>query len=112
MPIIYSWLFFALLIIQPTPSAAESIEHTTCASISELAETVMEARMNGISMKDSMAINENHENELLKDILRGLIIEAYNTPLYYTEEAKENQKREFSNAAYLSCIKALTKPKE
>lgn len=72
-----------------------------CENVSVLAKSIMGARQSGVSISKVMQLANGSA------LLESLIIAAYSKPSFSTEQYKEEVIREFSDDAYLSCIKTL-----
>jgi len=72
-----------------------------CESVSGLAKSIMGARQSGVSISKIMQLANG------STLAESLIIAAYGKPSFSTEQYKEEVIREFSDEAYLSCIKTL-----
>jgi len=75
-----------------------------CSKLSEMAESVAEARYNGVAMRniiDRMKV----DNESYESIIISVIDEAYSLPNYSTDEYQQRAIREFGNEVYRTCIK-------
>lgn len=89
------------------PAHAEDDWRAMCNSVASIAETIMKARQDGVSMAKMMEIPEPEGSNGLGE---GLIIAAYESPRYSTEEMQTRSIEEFRDKAYLQCVKAI-KPK-
>jgi len=91
------WLLSAFILcaaIWHTNANAE----TNCESVAGFAETVMEARQKGVSLVKMMQATDNK-------LLQAIIMEAYETPRYSTEEYQARKIGEFRDSWYLACLK-------
>lgn len=82
-------------------------EKQYCNSLYEFAEVAMQVRQNGMSLKDALAKTPQPNTEAEKEIvplLHAILYDAYEQPLYHTEEYKKEIVTEFSKDVYLACI--------
>lgn len=91
------------IVFAVTISSAQASE--ICDAQSKLANTIMEARQNGMPMRQMMNIVGNDGDESTK-LSRILVKAAYEVPRYHSEDMKARTATEFSNEVYLMCIKA------
>jgi hypothetical protein len=108
----------SFLIAYPVLSYAEekSIPSKTeqCTEIELLANTIMTVRQAGVSMSKIMkSINTVElisENDILMNELgTTLIVEAYEMSRFSSESYKKRAIEDFSNKAFLTCFKTLSK---
>ena len=72
-----------------------------CTFISESAELIMQLRQSNAPIADVLKITEDFE------VLLELVIKAYETPRYNSEEYKDNAIIDFSNLAMVSCLQSF-----
>jgi hypothetical protein len=89
-------LFFA--VAQPT--LAEEKEQNVCESMGELAYMVMELRQEGVPMSQTMQISDS-------DLVKAIIVEAYDYPRFSTQEYKEKAADDFRNEVEVECYKTF-----
>lgn len=89
-------LILIFSIIYYSNSAFATDRHDICETQSKLARAIMAKRQANESIVELMDFMIYH---------RELIITAYETPLLSDENEKRRVIREFSNDAYLECIK-------
>ncbi len=94
-------LVFAFIPI--TSVFAEDKDLVSCEQFEQMARTIMDGRLSGVSMSAMMAVPGGSELSKL------LIIEAYEKPKYSSEERKKEAISEFGNQIYLQCIKSRSK---
>jgi len=96
-------LVSTLLLSMPIYSSAED---DICGSLESLAGRIMESRQNDIPM--SALVNEltKMEDKKLADLVRQMIIDAYEISSYSSDSYKEKAVLEYRNSIYLECIKA------
>ncbi|MBV2181679.1 MAG: hypothetical protein KUL86_10670 [Castellaniella sp.] len=85
-------------------AANDAQKHTpqeTCKHASELAEKIMLARQSGFPAADAMDVAGDSE------IVRRMVIQAYKSPKFLTEESKKAQAVEFGNRMYVECAGAI-----
>lgn len=74
-----------------------------CTLVSELAETIMTARQNGVAMARMLEIADGNT------LTEGLVMEAYDHPSYSTESVQQRTIRNFADRQMNACMKALRK---
>lgn len=77
--------------------------HETCVSVSELAETVMSSRLNGVKIVDAMEVANGAG--AMKSLMTEIVSNAYKTYGYKTDEYKESTVKDFGATYYLDCMK-------
>ena len=90
-------LFFA--VAQPALAGAEGEQHV-CESMGELAYMVMELRQEGVPMSQTMQISDS-------ELVKAIIVEAYNYPRFNTQEYKEKAAEDFRNEVEVECYKTV-----
>lgn len=75
----------------------EDSRDTECTMVSSLARSVMKSRQDGANMAEMM--------EGANEVLRRLAVEAYSQPRYSSPEYIQKAIDDFSNDAYLACVK-------
>jgi hypothetical protein len=75
-----------------------------CQQLGELAKGVMHNRQIGVNMSDMMKVANRGRPE--DSVLRDLVIMAYGTPQYSTDEMQASVVQEFANKVQLSCYTA------
>ena len=80
-----------------------------CNSMYDLAETIMNARQNGMTMKKSkeIIVTTVSDDKNLVEIAKSLVNWAYSKPMYNSEEFKQNETNKFAEEAYYSCKDAM-----
>ncbi len=92
-------IFGALIFSQPV------IADEMCTSIEFLAKSAMEFRQKGVAM--STVINGFvEEGQPEAELYKTIIIEAYDSPRFSTEEYQKSEIIEFSNKWYSACLKS------
>lgn len=71
-----------------------------CNSLSEAAKSTMERRQEGVSMRKVMEIAKGNK------LLESVVISAYDSPRYSTEEMQARSVEDFRDKWYLECIKS------
>jgi len=84
----------------PAPQPARPpTKQERCANVAQLAETVMQQRQRGASMRELMSrVPDN-------DVARRIIMAAYEEPRYNTREYQQNEIRDFENKYFLECMR-------
>lgn len=77
---------------------------STCKAFSQMSGSIMKARQAGVDMSAMMEAKQSDE-EATK-IAHQVIIEAYGSPRWSTNQNREKAIADFANDKYLSCIKA------
>lgn len=93
----------AAIVFAVTVSSAQA--NDMCDGQSKLANTIMEARQNGMPMRQMMNIVGNDGDASTK-LSRALVKAAYGVPRYHSEGMKTRIATEFSNEVYLMCLEA------
>lgn len=88
----------ALALIASMPATAQVSEF--CKEINEISETIMKKRQNGVQM--IALLNIAGDNEIVKKI----IMDAYDVPMYSVEANKEREIVNFANQWLSACIKS------
>lgn len=97
-------LLFATLLIMPLVANAG-----TCESLSDLSGSIMKARQAGVSMQKAMAIANDGNKEALNNYTRLQVIKAYDSPRFTTDDYQMRAISDFSDEAYLECVKVVNK---
>lgn len=93
---------------KPKEVDIEAEKSKACGSVSDFAESVMEARLRGIPIQDALgAIDGSDMSAVYKSTFKGVIIQAYKQPNFSTDEYKKEAIREFALKQYLACISAF-----
>jgi hypothetical protein len=100
------WMIFLMTaaILAAGPAWAESSGMSTqdaCKKYSQIAEKIMTWRQDGKSMPKMMTDFGDSE------IMRAMIIDAYNTPRYNSQEYRQRSIENFRDEVYLHCITTL-----
>lgn len=77
-----------------------------CSTVAYLAGSIMSSRQNGIALDDILKAIDGSGSERIRDVSRGMVLDAYEAPRYSTENAKQREITEFKNKWQLSCIKS------
>jgi len=99
-----------LLVIVATAlstSSAFSQSQSLCESVEKIARGIMTKRQNGESMSAIMRTADSVESEVLQNLSRSMIIDAYETPRFHTKEYKNNVIGDFADKYYLACVKGM-----
>ncbi len=86
------------------PAFAEN-DMEVCASIAEAAKLAMELRQMNIPMIQVLKITEGHTGSEA-ELMRGIILEAYNQPRFSVDKNQKNAVTDFENKVLLECLKA------
>ena len=71
-----------------------------CPTVVELAEQIMSARQAGVSIAKMMEVMSN-------EFQRKLVLEAYQVPVYTTQEYRDSETTEFGNRQGVACYEAM-----
>lgn len=85
----------AVAIVAATSAAAET-KQETCTLIGQLAAVIMEKRQDGVDMSRLMEIADT-------ELVRELVIFAYDTPRFSSEGYKRTAVQDFANEAMGVC---------
>lgn len=93
-------VFLMIALMIPLAAQAEKRDVSGfCGAVGDLAKTVMEKRLAGMSMRSMVAIAG--DNPLTTE----MVMQAYGSPAYQTETAQERAIREFETKWYLDCLR-------
>lgn len=85
----------AVAIVAATGAAAET-KQETCTLIGEIAAVIMEKRQDGVDMSRLMEIADT-------ELVQRMVIFAYDTPRYSSEDYKRSAVQDFANEAMGVC---------
>lgn len=98
-----------LLLIAAAPTAAQTADiDTVCNLIGKIAAPTMELRQSGKPIGEMMTLAAASA-EAIRPMARMMVVQAYESPAYGTDESKNRAVREFSNSSQLACYKTLMK---
>jgi hypothetical protein len=101
-------IIISIILLSSSVHAEENDIYSLCSDLSGLSNKIMTARQNGASMPKLMdAMTNKIPDGKLNNIVRELIISAYETSRYNSEEIKARKISDFENETYLSCVKEL-----
>ena len=81
-----------------------------CGAMASLAEIAMTRRQDGTSMGDLLNLIEaKGDNPALIEVARKVVLIAYETPHYTTEEVQQRTIGDFRDQMHLECLKGLDK---
>jgi hypothetical protein len=86
----------AAVAIVAASSAVAETKQETCTLIGKLAAVIMEKRQDGVDMSSLMEIAES-------EIVKRMVIFAYDTPRYSSEDYKRTAVQDFANEAMGVC---------
>ena len=95
-------LIVALTLTSPFVLATEDKISKHCPGVAAIAKSVMEARQENVPMARMMEVSDT-------ELLREMVVAAYDRPAYRTENVKARAIRDFENEWYLNCVKAFSK---
>lgn len=82
----------------------DSEKSELCRVVKELAEVTMDNRLSGVDVVESMRIANSASSDE-RALVREIVIKAYSSPNYKTDEYKESAIKDFGTEYYLDCIK-------
>lgn len=94
----------SLLLALSIPSYADVDADSFCESIMEAAEVTMRSRQTGVSAVEAIELANNATGSI-RDMLREMIVKAYSSPRYSTDEYRESAADDFATDYYIECIK-------
>lgn len=97
----------SLILALTRPSFASDAEDI-CGQISISSEEIMNARLEGVSIIDSMKAAGKGDNPASR-LLKLTVREAYSEPAYTNRNDKKTAIKEFGIKKYLECMKHLNK---
>ena len=83
-------------------------KETFCNRLGSMSESLMTARLEGVSLSKILAVNEAAPADL-QPLLNAIVTEAYESPAYSTEKMKTKAITEFGNKQLLNCRKTMLK---
>lgn len=91
-----------LTLIAVIGTAAAEEKQDVCVQVDALAQSVMEARQAGVQLSRMISIAKQTGTY---DLIKPLIIAAYDRPQFNGEAYQRKAVNEFKNQVYLECIK-------
>ncbi len=92
----------AVIIVSAPFNAQAEEEIDPCKQASKLAELIMLARQLKLPLSEALELDAVKNSKLAK----GLVIAAYDQPSFRSMELQSDSVRNFSDQAYLACLKA------
>jgi hypothetical protein len=86
-----------------TIACATASASTICQTVGKLAYTMMDARQAGLSLTELLAMPSR------TPLGRTILLDAYESPRFHTEEMQERAKVDFRNKWELACVKSRSK---
>ncbi|MGK0547806.1 hypothetical protein ACSEE7_20150 [Halomonas cupida] len=77
-----------------------------CRGVYDIARGTMEARQAGVSASELIESAERNFQAPWLDLVKSIILDAYENPLFSTSDQKERFISEFANSAYVYCMKS------
>ena len=102
--LIIGMMIFTMFFVAPKMTVAGDSERF-CEMMAKTAGAIMQKRQANVEMSRVMAVLP--EGDDIRDTVEAMVIDAYNSPAYSTEEYKRKAVREFKNEVYLKCYKAF-----
>ncbi|MET3601839.1 hypothetical protein [Martelella mangrovi] len=93
------------IFVMPVTAVAEDSSAGTCQALGKLAENIMRARQNGVSISKVMSLVE--KADVFKDITKQMIIIAYDEPRWNGKALQDRAVMDFSNDIQLMCYKTI-----
>lgn len=99
-------LAFILVVASISTNAATATDESDsfCESIMEAAEVTMRSRQTGVSAVEAIELANNATGSI-RDMLREMIVKAYSSPRYSTDEYRKSAADDFATDYYIECIK-------
>lgn len=97
------------------PAMANDAKEEMCPSLSSLAETVMTARQKGVPMNKLMGVlssSQLGQEPTLKDVIRTMVIEAYNRTKFNSTQYQQEAAVEYGNEWNVACWQSKLGEKE
>ena len=92
-------LLAVTLLLAFNASAKLSIDN--CYQLEELAGVIMEARQAGSTMGEMIKLADNHK------LTEALVIDAFEVPLYETDEYKQREIDKYKNKVFKMCFQSI-----
>ncbi len=73
-----------------------------CAMYASLAESMMDAHQSGLSLSEALATTDSHKGA------RKIVVEAYDSPRYRTDDAKLRAVEKFRDSIHVRCLKEIS----
>lgn len=78
-----------------------------CKTLGETAATVMEVRQKGsLSLSEMLEVGAD-ENPVVSELVRQVIFDAYDSPVYGDNEVRKRAIKEFRNQAEMKCHRTM-----
>lgn len=97
-------LTICLALLASPASANEPME--LCAALGTMAENIMIARQNDVPISVSLGITNNVE-EPYKSLATSVILDAYRSPGYSSQEMQDRAAKAFRNRWEVRCVEAF-----
>ncbi|WP_292758311.1 hypothetical protein [Methylophaga sp. UBA2689] len=88
--------------------ASQEEKDALCNNINVFAGSAMAARQNGVTLAQAISTIKNQEDEDVKELLRTITMDAYESPAYQSDEHKNREIVEFQNEWYMICLKEIS----
>lgn len=93
-----------------SPPKSAAILTENCTAIGELARNMMAKRQSGTDMSEMMSVVDKlDDKDPLKSIGKAMVIQAYETPLFNSEDYKQRTISEFANEIQVKCYQSGSK---
>lgn len=106
---IFIYRFSGISSTESVQPVSDSEHEKNCRDIMRVANTLMKARQNGMSLDKMLEVNDraylDTQDSNMRQISQMIIRDAYDQPNYKTESYKQDQLNEFSSKYYLGCMK-------
>ena len=80
-----------------------------CKTLEKFAGVVMEKRQNGALMSGLIRVADEQNDESSKDVMKKIILKAYERSMYSTDVYKQKAITTFKNKIYMECYRARNK---
>ena len=97
----YLLLTISILATGCATAGSRAYTDETCDGLARIAEAIAQARYNGLTMREAMAIIRDRGNN---EVGRAIVKDAYKLPTYTTDKYQARAVQEFSNQIFADCI--------
>ena len=85
------------------PVSAQTHTDESCALLASTAGTIMKNRQQGVPLADMIRRASTGSDKRTNELIRKIVIEAYETSLFLSERAQQREQTEFENRWLLWC---------
>lgn len=87
-------------------SGNANAQKATCSKAAKVAESLMQARQKGVSLQNAMDAMISSYPKTAHKYVRILVMDAYSSPRYHSEEMQQRAIDDFRDKSHLSCLKS------